>query len=111
MPDFPPLPDKPPPFPAEPPLDASLADLAPWWLETHCACGRVAFLPLRKLAGDLGWRTPLGSILPRLRCTRCRADPASVDMIDDPQTEMSGAGGGKGHRLALSPSRHRKAPA
>jgi hypothetical protein len=97
----PPLPAIAPPFPAEPPLDAGLADLAPWWLETRCRCGHVAFLPLRRLAAERGWRTPLRAILPRLRCRACRAAPARVDLIADPAGEAVGAGGGSGHRLAL----------
>jgi hypothetical protein len=97
----PPLPATAPPFPAEPPLDAGLADLAPWWLETRCTCGHVAFLPLRRLAAERGRRTPLRAILPRLRCRACRAPPARVDFIANPADQAVGAGGGSGHRVAL----------
>ena len=98
----PPIPDPPPPFPADPPFAAGLADLAGWWLEVRCACGRRSFPPLRLMAARYGWQTPLGDLMPRLRCTKCRAPPATVDLVANPADGASGNPGGHGARLRLT---------
>jgi hypothetical protein len=100
----PPLADPLPPFPIEPPLFSGLADLASWWLEVRCQCGAVGYPPLRLLAAERGWQTPLGSVLPRLRCRRCRCAPISVDLIDNPASGAVGVPGRPGRRLKLSGS-------
>lgn len=82
--DFPPLPEERPPFPAEPPLGSDLAELSSWWLEIRCACGAGVAYPLRLMAAERGWRTPLSAVLPRLRCATCHATPRSVHLVDDP---------------------------
>ncbi len=100
----PPVPEPHPPFPTAPPLDTGLADLAWLWLVVHCGCGAKASLPLRRLAADLGWRTPLGAVTPRLSCQKCGARPASIDLTDDPMLGVQGVAGGAsrlGNRLRL----------
>ena len=97
----PPLPDTPRPFPAEPPLKAGLAELAGLWLEVRCRCGHVAYPPLRLMAAERGWRTPLSGVLPRLRCRRCSAAPHSIDLIADPADGEIGSPGKAGPRLRL----------
>ena len=99
----PPIPDPMPPFPTEPPLSAGLAELAGLWLDVRCRCGRTSFPPLRLLAARHGWRTPLGDVLPRLRCSRCRTAPATVDLIADPANGATGNPSGTGLWLRLAP--------
>lgn len=99
----PPIPDPAPPFPTEPPLAEGLATLAAWWLEARCRCGAVGYPPLRLLAAERGWRTPLGDVLPRLRCRSCGAAPATVDLVDNPAYGAVGVPGAPGARLALMP--------
>jgi hypothetical protein len=103
----PPIPDVKPPFPTEPPLTLALADLAPWWLELRCGCGHLTYYPLRLLAAERGWRTPLGETLPRLRCARCHAKPATIDLLASPADGAMGAASFDavgGPRLRLRPS-------
>jgi hypothetical protein len=79
-------------FPSEPPLDVPLAELARWWLEIQCSCGKMVQLPLRRLAADLGWAMTLGSALPRLKCRRCGKAPKLVRIVNDPGGEAGRAG-------------------
>ena len=71
----PPVPNSKPSFPTVPPLTAPLVDLAAWWLELRCGCGHLAYYPLRLLAAERGWQTPLREVLPRLRCGQCHVSP------------------------------------
>ena len=87
----PPIPDVKPPFPTEPPLTVALADLAPWWLELRCGCGHLAYYPLRLLAAERGWRTPLGDVLPRLRCAHVTASPRPSTLVASPADGATGA--------------------
>jgi hypothetical protein len=100
----PPAPNLKPPFPIEPPLSVALADLAAWWLELRCGCGHLAYYPLRLLAAERGWQTPLGDVLPRLRCGQCHATPARIDLVASPADDAMGAPGPGGLRLELRPS-------
>ena len=95
------MPDPAPPFPVEPPLDVALYKLAAGWVEAHCSCGHVAFLPLRLMAAERGWPTPLGDVLPRLRCARCRAQPAVLDLVASPSDGAVGSPGAAGRRVKL----------
>lgn len=82
--DFPPLPHERSQFPTVPPLDSGLAELSSFWLEIRCACGASAAYPLRLLAAERGWTTPLSKVLLRLRCRACRSTPRLVELVDDP---------------------------
>jgi Thiamine pyrophosphate enzyme, N-terminal TPP binding domain len=80
---FPPPPDV-RSFPAEPPLLRRLAELAGWWLDMKCQCAdTVHLVPLRRLAVQHGWQTPLSAALPKLRCDICNSEPMSVELIED----------------------------
>jgi hypothetical protein len=62
------------------PWDRPIADMPTFWLRCECKCGHSSALPLRLLAGQLGWRKTLREIVPRLRCSNpgCRAKPGKV---------------------------------
>jgi len=98
----PPIPDPAPPFPVEPPLDVALYKLAAWWVEARCSCGHVAFLPLRRMAAERGWNTPLGEVLLRLRCARCQARPAALDLVASPSDGAVGSPGATRRRVMLA---------
>lgn len=95
---FPPVPDEPRPFPTEPPLEVALADLSEWWLDMPPCCGLHIILPLRRLAADHGWQTPLKAILPRLCCEKCGKRPDQIFMADDPQ---------RGEKVTYMPAQQR----
>jgi hypothetical protein len=69
-----------------------LADWLGWWIETHCACGHMALVPVRMLVDQLGGHVPLSSVRDWLKCSHCGLRPTSTDMTDDP----SGMRGYKG---------------
>ena len=93
------MPEPLPPSPERSPLASGLAELAGWWPDVACACNRgLRMLPLRLLAGRLGWRVPLSAVLLRLRCKACGGPPGSVVLTDDP-TSATGTPG-KGCEIA-----------
>jgi len=98
---FPTIPDQPRPFPTEAPIEATMADLAGWWLSVRCSCGWHVSLPFRFLAATRGWHTKLGAVLPRLRCKRCGNRPESVDLVDSPSAGASGVPGAAQKSLRL----------
>jgi hypothetical protein len=87
----PPVPEVKPSFPVEPPLAVALADLAAWWLGLRCGFGHLAYYPLRLLAAERGWQTPLGDALPRLRCAQCGSEPVTIDLVASPPDGATGA--------------------
>jgi hypothetical protein len=99
--NFPPLPDRDPPWPGVAPLDTACADLVPWWLHVRCECRTLSYIPLRLLSAKAGWDKLLAEVLPRLRCERCSARPSSIDLVDDPANRGSGRAGSKQLRLHL----------
>lgn len=88
-------------FPESPPWDIPIFQMSDWWLTVRCPkCGE-AHLPLRLLAARRGWRLTLRAVVPRLKCKRCDARPASVDLVDTPQGDH-GRFGAKAQRLRLA---------
>ena len=67
------------------PWDREIADLSDFWLEVTCSCARTTFVPLRRLAGEIGWSKTLREVVPKLRCSRpgCGGIPASVLLVND----------------------------
>jgi hypothetical protein len=100
---FPPLPDPPRSFPTEPPLTTSLADLSGFWLRISCErCKSDMNYPLRLLAAERGWRTPLRAVLPLFKCSKCGKLPSTIDLIDSAQTGPNmGVVSGEPNRLRL----------
>jgi hypothetical protein len=49
-----------------------------WWLELHCACGRVMPLPVKLLIRRFGPDAELSPLVARLRCERCGRPPATA---------------------------------
>lgn len=81
---FPDIPVPLPHFPPEPPLDATTAELAGWWLEVRCDCGAggTKYLPFRLLAARLGWQVTLRNVVDRLKCNECGAPAASLVLVE-----------------------------
>jgi hypothetical protein len=85
--NYPPMPETPRPWPDAPPLAAGLADLSGWWLRVDCKpCGSGMAYPLRLLAAERGWLTPLSAVLPLFKCSKCERAPTTIALIDDAQT-------------------------
>ncbi|WP_157955719.1 MULTISPECIES: hypothetical protein [Devosia] len=97
---YPDIPNPMPPFPAAPPMEATAAELAGWWLEVGCSCGAGGrkLLPFRMLAAQRGWDTTLRSIVSRLRCNDCGARPKVLAVVES-------ASGGPGRHNASDPKR------
>ena len=55
-----------PEFPDVIPWDREICDLSAFWLEVTCTCARMTLVPLRRLAGDVGWKRTLREIVPKL---------------------------------------------
>jgi hypothetical protein len=75
-------------------LAQRIGELQERWLETRCPCGNTAKLPLKLLAKRHGNQRLLSWILPRLKCSRCRARPTSVlalsSVLVDPDHSAQG---------------------
>lgn len=76
-------------LPAAVPWDSAIADLAGLWLECRCGCGENAYLPLRRLAAQLGWKRTLRTILPRLKCSSCGGRPDVVNLLAEPASKTA----------------------
>lgn len=66
---------------------AAMHHLRDWpnhWLRVTCACGRSSLIPVSMLAERHGPGARLTAITARLRCSTCRAKPATADLTDQP---------------------------
>jgi hypothetical protein len=98
---LPPNPEPWKPFPPEPPWDTPLVDLNGFWLKIVCAAHGTTAYPLRLMAAEQGWDTTLRQIVPKLRCDKCGAVPASITLVSDAAGEAGRAGARVlGHILA-----------
>src|SRR5665213_2482645 len=82
-------------------INATLADLSGTWLEVQC-CHGTTYLPLRQLADSKPSTARLRDVLARLRCSRCRARPATLVLVENPAgTEQGGPPAGWRIRLPV----------
>lgn len=53
-------------------------------LELHCGCGATVLYPVRALIGGRPGlaATPLRAVVSKLKCKRCGARPASIELMD-----------------------------
>jgi hypothetical protein len=59
-------------------LAAPIAQFATWHLSVHCDhCRFIRQLDVKRLPGST-----LGDVVPRLRCSKCRAPPAQVRLAN-----------------------------
>jgi len=71
-------------------LDSTLAESAGYWLEIRCACGAVSFQPCKLLAKRYAPDLHLNDVLARLRCQQCGSRPATVALVERPDTLAPG---------------------
>ena len=102
MPNFPPLPEHPRPWPEKAPLEAGLEELSEWWLDVACGCRGKQYVPLRLLAGHQGWTLPLKALAARLRCPECGQRPHRITLVDNPAGGAIGSGYGPQRRLEVA---------
>jgi hypothetical protein len=84
-------------------LDATLGELAGYWLGIQCGgCGSLVYYPCKLMGRERGAGLRVREVLPRLRCRPCRDKPSRVlvFLTDDP---TGGASGGKAWKVGLSP--------
>ena len=64
---------------AEVALRSRLGEMPECWLEVRCApCGSLTIFSMKLLAARHGSGMPIGGILGRLLCQRCRSPPAEA---------------------------------
>lgn len=84
---FPPEANPPPQLPAEIPWETPISDLAAFWLEVTCSCGRSSTVPLRLVAAEHGWGRTLRQIVVGLKCSgfvaghRCGKPAARILLV------------------------------
>lgn len=72
------------------PFDAALSAVHEFWLELDFGCGRVVYIPLRRLLRRYKPSVRLREVVRRARCEHCSLRPISAAIVETPDGQAEG---------------------
>ena len=72
------------------PFDAALSAVHEFWLELDFGCGRVVYIPVRRLLRRHKPSIRVREVVRRARCARCGLWPISAAIVERPDDQAEG---------------------
>lgn len=79
-------------LPSAIPWDTPIAELSGLWLVVECLDHGSMLYPLRRMAADVGHKRTLRSIVPKLKCGKCRMPPSYLALTHRAQADGNSTG-------------------
>jgi hypothetical protein len=72
------------------PFDAALSAVHEFWLELDFGCGRVVYVPVRRLLRRYKRSIRVRDVVRRARCAHCGIWPISAAIVETPDGQAEG---------------------